>query len=64
MLLNEKLHKLLSALEFIPYRNDKNELTAEPKQTRQTPIPYGALWLEHPGGSNVHKLNLNPWNLF
>jgi hypothetical protein len=59
MLLNEKLHKLLSALEFIPYRNDKNELTAEPKQTRQTPIPYGALWLEHPGESNVHKLRVH-----
>ena len=58
LLLNEKLHNLLAHLEFIPYRSN-DELVEAPKQTRQTPIPYGALWLEQPSGTNIHKLRVH-----
>ncbi len=46
LLFNEKLHELYTHLEFIPYKNGNGDLIEMPKQTRQTAIPKGALWLQ------------------
>ena len=45
LLFNEKLHELYTHLEFISYKDGNGELIDMPKQTRQTAIPKGALWL-------------------
>ena len=45
LLFNEKLHELYTHLEFISYKDGNGELVDMPKQTRQTAIPKGALWL-------------------
>ena len=46
LLFNEKLHELYTHLEFIPYKDGNGDLVDMPKQTRQTAIPKGALWLQ------------------
>ena len=46
LLFNEKLHELYTHLEFIPYKDGNGNLIDMPKQTRQTAIPKGALWLQ------------------
>ena len=46
LLFNEKLHELYTHLEFIPYKDGNGSLVDMPKQTRQTAIPKGALWLQ------------------
>ena len=45
LLFNEKLHELYTHLEFIPYKDSNGNLVDMPRQTRQTAIPKGALWL-------------------
>lgn len=59
LLLNEKLHKLFTHLEFISYKDGDGETISMPRQTKQTEIPQGALWLQHPSGSNVNKLRVH-----
>jgi hypothetical protein len=59
MLLNEKLHNLYTHLEFISYKDGENNTITMPKQTRQTAIPKGALWLQQPNESQVNKLRVH-----
>lgn len=59
LLLNEKLHKLFTHLEFISYEDKNNNTITMPKQTRQTAIPKGALWLQQPNNEITHKLRVH-----
>lgn len=59
LLLNDKLHNLYTHLEFISYKDGNGEIVTMPRQTKQTAIPKGALWLQHPQGSNTHKLRVH-----
>lgn len=59
LLLNEKMHNLYTHLEFISYKDGDGELITMPRQTKQTAIPKGALWLQHPQGTNTHKLRVH-----
>ena len=68
LLFNEKLHELYTHLEFIPYKDGNSNLVDMPKQTRQTAIPKGALWLqtqqlgdvgESKEVKNTHKLRVH-----
>ena len=59
LLLNEKLHNLYTYLEFIPFGKDEANPISMPKQTRQTKIPEGALWLQHPINERTNKLRVH-----
>ena len=59
LLLNEKLHKLYTYLEFIPHGENEATTISMPKQTRQTAIPKGALWLQHPINERTNKLRVH-----
>ena len=58
LLLNEKMHELYSHLEFITYKDGDGNTITMPRQTKQTEIPKGALWLQHPMGTDTHKLRV------
>ena len=59
LLLNEKLHDLYTYLEFVPHGKDETNSLSMPKQTRQTAIPKGALWLQHPINDRTNKLRVH-----
>ena len=59
LLLNEKMHSLYTHLEFITYKDGDGNTITMPRQTKQTAIPQGALWLQHPMGTNTHKLRVH-----
>ncbi len=59
LLLNEKMHDLYTHLEFINYKDGDGNIITMPRQTKQTAIPTGALWLQHPFDSNTHKLRVH-----
>lgn len=59
LLLNEKMHDLYTHLEFINYKDGDGNIITMPRQTKQTAIPTGALWLQHPLDSNTHKLRVH-----
>ena len=59
LLLNEKLHNLYTHLEFISYKDGDGNTITVPRQTKQTAIPKGALWLQHPFETNTHKLRVH-----
>ena len=59
LLLNEKLHNLYTYLEFVPYKDGDANSLSMPKQTRQTAIPKGALWLQHPINDRTNKLRVH-----
>lgn len=59
LLLNEKMHELYTHLEFISYKDGDGNLITSPRQTKQTEIPVGALWLQHPLDTNMHKLRVH-----
>ena len=59
LLLNEKLHSLYTHLEFISYKDGDGNTITMPRQTKQTAIPKGALWLQHPMDTNMHKLRVH-----
>ena len=48
LLLNEKLHKLYTHLEFVSYNKGEVDSISMPMQTKQAAIPLGALWLQQP----------------
>ena len=58
LLLNEKLHKLYTHLEFLSFKDGDGETISMPRQTKQTEIPKGALWLQHPNGTNINKMRV------
>ncbi len=59
LLLNERLHSLYTHLEFISYKDGDGNTITMPRQTKQTAIPKGALWLQHPLDTNMHKLRVH-----
>ena len=59
LLLNEKMHNLYTHLEFISYKDGDGNTITMPRQTKQTAIPKGALWLQHPLDTNMHKLRVH-----
>ena len=59
LLLNEKMHSLYTHLEFISYKDGDGNTITMPRQTKQTAIPKGALWLQHPFDTNTHKLRVH-----
>ena len=59
LLLNDKMHDLYTHLEFINYKDGDGNIITMPRQTKQTAIPTGALWLQHPLDSNTHKLRVH-----
>ena len=59
MLLNDKMHSLYTHLEFISYKDGDGNTITMPRQTKQTAIPKGALWLQHPFDTNMHKLRVH-----
>ena len=59
MLLNDKMHDLYSHLEFITYKDGDGNTITMPRQSKQTAIPKGALWLQHPMNTNTHKLRVH-----
>ena len=59
LLLNDKMHSLYTHLEFITYKDGDGNTITMPRQTKQTAIPQGALWLQHPMGTNTHKLRVH-----
>ena len=58
LLLNDKMHDLYAHLEFINYKDGDGNTITMPRQTKQTEIPVGALWLQHPLDTNMHKLRV------
>ena len=64
LLLNNKMHNLYSHLEFITYKDGDGNTITMPRQTKQTAIPQGALWLQYPmaqsdGDLRTHKLRVH-----
>ena len=58
LLLNDKMHDLYAHLEFINYKDGDGNIITMPRQTKQTEIPVGALWLQHPLDTDMHKLRV------
>ena len=64
LLLNDKMHNLYAHLEFITYKDGDGNTITMPRQTKQTAIPQGALWLQYPmaesdGDLRTHKLRVH-----